>query len=84
MSAWYGGDVDVAIASSTPATLHARSAAALSEMAGENAVRLEALMEALERHYIAGDYAAIGDSAVELQYFSKIEEEISLRMDEVG
>ena len=60
------------------------SGAALRKMTDANAARLEALMEALERHYGAGDYGAIGDSAIELQYFSKIEEEISLRADVVG
>mmetsp|Transcript_28296 Transcript_28296/g.58026 ORF Transcript_28296/g.58026 Transcript_28296/m.58026 type:complete len:239 (-) Transcript_28296:71-787(-) len=60
------------------------SGAALRKLADANAARLEALMEALERHYGAGDYGAIGDSAIELQYFSKIEEEISLRADVVG
>ena len=57
------------------------SAAALLEMERANSARLDALMSDLDRHYTAGNYAAIGNSAIELQYVTRILEEIASRLE---
>ena len=60
------------------------SSEVLDEMARINSEKLGVLMEDLERQYAAGEFEAVGDSAVQLQYFTKIEEEIGLRLEDVG